>query len=144
MSNLLSRASEDSSAASTGNGSANGTAAANGKMAKALGSLSADIAKAIDHKASIEVWERHNRGEKNAFTRRLYTLQGQHTFDEIRKKYQKSEDFKKAVDRYVTDFERLLAEAQKNGSDNKAAGTYLASDTGKVYTMLAHASGRFD
>jgi hypothetical protein len=146
VSNLLSRASDETGQqADTSAENVNGTApAANGKMSKALGSLSADIAKAIDHKASLEVWECYNRGEKNAFTRRLYTLQGQRTFDEIRKKYQKSEDFKKAVDRYVSDFERLLSEADKNGGEGDAAGTYLASDTGKVYTMLAHASGRFD
>src|SRR5581483_6265959 len=107
-----------------------------------LNGLASDIARAIDHQASVDLWERHRRGEKNLFTRRLYTLQGQQTFDEIRKKYQRDEGFRSAVDRYIGDFERLLAEVTKN---NKAASaTYLTSDTGKVYTMLAHASGRFD
>jgi hypothetical protein len=109
-----------------------------------LNILAADIAKAIDHDASVELWERHHRGEHNIFTRRLYTLQGQQTFDEIRKKYQKDKDFKSAVDRYVTDFEKLLAEVTRNDSDRAAGNSYLTSDTGKVYTMLAHASGRFD
>ena len=80
----------------------------------------------------------------NLFTRRLYTLQGQQTFDEIRKKYQRDGEFRTAVDRYVADFEKLLAEVTKNGKDRTAGNAYLTSDTGKVYTMLAHASGRFD
>ena len=105
--------------------------------------LSADIARAIDHDASVELWERHRRGEQNLFTRRLYTLQGQQTFDEIRRKYQRDDDFRTAVDRYVADFEKLLAEATRNNKDG-ASNAYLTSDTGKVYTMLAHASGRFD
>jgi hypothetical protein len=107
-----------------------------------LGGLSSDIARAIDHNAAVELWDRHRRGERNLFTRRLYTLQGQQTFDEIRKKYQRDEQFRSAVDRYVADFEKLLNEV--NGSDPATANAYLTSDTGKVYTMLAHASGRFD
>jgi hypothetical protein len=110
----------------------------------ALGAISADIARAIDHDAAVELWARHGKGEKNLFTRRLYTLSGQQTFDEIRKKYQRDADFRTAVDRYVSDFEKLLAEVTKSGKDRAAGGAYLTSDTGKVYTMLAHASGRFD
>jgi hypothetical protein len=119
-------------------------AEANGAAAGGLGAISADIARAIDHDAAVELWARHGKGEKNLFTRRLYTLSGQQTFDEIRKKYQRDTDFRAAVDRYVTDFEKLLAEVTKSGKDRAAGGAYLTSDTGKVYTMLAHASGRFD
>jgi hypothetical protein len=109
-----------------------------------LNALSADIARAIDHDAAQELWERHRRGERNLFTRRLYTMQGQQTFDEIRKKYQRDAEFRGVVDHYVADFEKLLAEATGNGKDNGVGSRYLMSDTGKVYTMLAHASGRFD
>jgi len=123
---------------------ANGAAAASAPVSGALGAISADIARAIDHDAAVELWARHHKGEKNLFTRRLYTLSGQQTFDEIRKKYQRDGDFRTAVDRYVADFEKLLAEVTKAGKDRAAGGAYLTSDTGKVYTMLAHASGRFD
>jgi hypothetical protein len=123
---------------------ANGAAAPVAPPAGALGAISADIARAIDHDAAVELWARHHRGEKNLFTRRLYTMSGQQTFDEIRKKYQREGDFKAAVDRYVADFEKLLAEVTKSGKDRTASTAYLTSDTGKVYTMLAHASGRFD
>jgi hypothetical protein len=125
----------------------NGAAAppsAQPQTASALNVISADIARAIDHEAAVELWARHAKGERNLFTRRLYTLPGQQTFDEIRKKYQKDGDFRTAVDRYVTDFEKLLAEVTKTGKDRNAGNAYLTSDTGKVYTMLAHASGRFD
>ena len=47
-------------------------------------------------------------------------------------------------DRYVEEFERLLAEVSRDDRDSILAKTYLTSETGKVYTMLAHASGRFD
>ena len=111
-------------------------------MVESLNSLSVDIARAIDHEASVELWDRYRRGERNVFTRRLYTLKGQQTFDEIRRKYQADADFRAAVDRYCQDFERLLDDVSRNDRDAILTQTYLSSDTGKVYTMLAHASGR--
>jgi hypothetical protein len=111
-------------------------------VVESLNSLSVDIARAIDHDASIELWNRYRRGERDVFTRRLYTLKGQQTFDEIRRKYQGEAEFRAAVDRYCDDFEKLLKDVSRNDRDNIMAQTYLTSDTGKVYTMLAHASGR--
>jgi hypothetical protein len=111
-------------------------------VVESLNSLSVDIARAIDHDASIELWNRYRRGERDVFTRRLYTLKGQQTFDEIRRKYQTEAEFRAAVDRYCDDFEKLLKDVSRNDRDNMITQTYLTSDTGKVYTMLAHASGR--
>ncbi len=62
----------------------------------------------IDHDAAAELWERYKRGERNVFTRRLYTMQGQKTFDEIRNRYRSDREFKTTVDRYIAEFERLL------------------------------------
>ena len=111
-------------------------------VADSLNSLSVDIARAIDDDAAVELWGRYRRGERDVFTRRLYTLKGQQTFDEIRRKYQADGDFRAAVDRYCEDFEKLLKDVARNDRDNKLTPTYLSSDTGKVYTMLAHAAGR--
>jgi hypothetical protein len=111
-------------------------------VVESLNSLSVDIARAIDHEASIELWNRYRRGERDVFTRRLYTLKGQQTFDEIRRKYQAEAEFRAAVDRYCDDFEKLLKDVSRNDRDNMVTQTYLTSDTGKVYTMLAHAAGR--
>ena len=110
------------------------------QVVDSLNSISVDIARAIDHEAAIDLWQRYRAGERNVFTRRLYTLKGQQTFDEIRRKYQTDGEFRKVVDRYCDDFERLLADVAR--SDQGAAQGYLSSDQGKVYTMLAHASGR--
>ncbi len=101
-----------------------------------------DIARLMDDAASVDLWERYQRGERNVFTARLYTSQGQQTFDEIRRKYSLEPEFRSAVDRYMDDFERLLGDVARNDRDNIMTQTYLTSDTGKVYTMLAHAAGR--
>src|SRR6185436_6485818 len=127
VSDLLRRASNDEDAVAMRPPAANGSAAAPASTKSpgsdlaarpaggpsALNAFSGDIARAIDHNAAVELWDRHGRGEKNLFTRRLYTLQGQQTFDDIRRKYQRDQDFRTEVDRYVSDFEKLLAEVTK-------------------------------
>jgi hypothetical protein len=111
---------------------------------ESLDSLSVDIARMIDHDAAIDLWDRYKRGERNVFTRRLYTLQGQQAFEEIRRKYRSDREFKQTVDRYIGEFERLLDEVSRDDRGQVVARTYLTSETGKVYTMLAHAAGRFE
>jgi hypothetical protein len=98
----------------------------------------------IDHEAAADLWERYNRGERNVFTRRLYTMQGQKAFNEVRKRYKADREFHQTVDRYIGEFERLLNEVARNDRGQMMARTYLTSETGKVYTMLAHAAGRFE
>ena len=44
--------------------------------------------------------------------------------------------------RYIQEFERLLAKVSQNDRDGSQWRAYLLSNTGKVYTILAHASGR--
>lgn len=138
VSDLLRRASEEERAPAVNipdNRSPN-------QVVESLNSLSVDIANAIDHETSVELWDRYQRGETSVFTRRLYTLQGQQTFDEIQNKYSRNGDFRTAVDRYINDFEQLLGKETSNGQNQALTQSYLTSDTGKVYTMLAHASGR--
>jgi hypothetical protein len=108
-----------------------------------LDALSNDIARLVDHDAAIELWDRHKRGEKNVFTRRLYTAQGQKTFEDIRRKYRRSTEFRETVDHYIEEFERLLDQVSRDDRGQVLTKTYLTSDTGKVYTLLAHAAGKF-
>ena len=111
---------------------------------ESLDSLAVDIARMIDHDAAAELWDRYKRGERNVFTRKLYTMQGQRAFEEIRRKYRGDREFQQTVDRYIAEFERLLEEVSRDDRGQVVARTYLTSETGKVYTMLAHAAGRFD
>ena len=120
------------------------TEAGSARRIESLDSLSVDITRMIDHAAAIELWDRYRRGERNVFTRKLYTLQGQEAYDDIRRRYRRDAEFKRTVDTYVDQFERLLAEVAGDDRESLVARTYLTSDTGKVYTMLAHAAGRFD
>lgn len=142
VSDLLRRASSDEAQSDPKAKSPETGARSPGQVVESLNSLSIDITRAIDHEASVELWQRYRAGERNVFTRRLYTLKGQQTFDEIKRKYTADSEFRRAVDRYMDDFERLLEDVSRNDRDNVMTQNYLTSDTGKVYTMLAHASNR--
>jgi hypothetical protein len=99
-----------------------------------------EIARAIDHRTAAEVWQRFRAGERGVLGRHLYSLDGQATFDEISRRYERDGDFRATVDRYIADFERLLRDAEQ--SDPSVVQNYMISETGRVYLLLAHASGR--
>jgi ABC-type transporter Mla subunit MlaD len=107
-----------------------------------LGRLAKSASRAIDDGTYRDLWARFNRGERQIFTRQLYTLDGQQTFEDVRRRYQRDRDFRGQVDRYVDEFEEMIAEAARNDSSGRRTRDTLMSDDGKLYTLLAHASGR--
>ena len=107
-----------------------------------LSSLSLDIGRLMDRNLAAEMWDRYQRGERKAFNKRLYTPAGQKAFDEVARKYRSDRAFKQTVDRYITEFERLLDEVARDERGPAALRGHLTSETGLVYTLLAHAAGR--
>jgi hypothetical protein len=101
-----------------------------------------EIARAIDPRTASEVWQRFRTGERGVLGRHLYSSEGQATFDQISRRYDRDGEFRSTVDRYMGDFERLLGEAEQTDPDGRTMQTYLTSETGRVYLLLAHASGR--
>jgi len=103
-----------------------------------------DIADAVDQDTVVEVWKRYNRGDRSVISREVYNRQGQSTFDQVQRRYRNDPGFRHIADRYMADFEKVLKDASKAGQDPKTLQNYLVSETGKIYLMLAHASGRLD
>ncbi|MEP7241626.1 MAG: hypothetical protein ABI697_12135, partial [Devosia sp.] len=107
-----------------------------------LTALTDEIARSIDSPALADAWARYQRGEQSVFSRRVYTLTGQSTFDEVKRRLQRDQDFAKNAASYMAEFEQLLQRAAQGPDPLNETRSYLLSDRGKVYTMLAHASGR--
>jgi hypothetical protein len=101
-----------------------------------------ELSRAIDNRTAADVWYRMRAGERGVLGRHIYTYEGQATFDEISTRYDRDGDFRNTVDRYIADFERLLAEAEQSDPAGHMLQNYLTSETGRVYLLLAHASGR--
>jgi hypothetical protein len=143
LSDLLTRASRDDSP-SIAPPATRGDERARRDSVDSLETLAVDVARMIDHEAAADLWERYKRGERGQFSKRLYTAQGQKAFDEIRRKYRADPEFRQTVEQYIHEFERLLDDVSRGDRGATVVRNYLTSDTGKVYTMLAHAAGRFD
>ncbi|MGK2742273.1 hypothetical protein ACSHT0_15415 [Tepidicaulis sp. LMO-SS28] len=111
-------------------------------IVEALQSLAIDLDRALEQSPPPDLWRRYQAGERNVFTRRLYNLQGRNLHDRITERYDSDAEFREDVDRFISLFEDLLETASAQDRDNILADTYLTSDTGKVYLMLAAASGR--
>ena len=140
---LLSRASEPAEDVSYGNPVfSTRDAPAPAGNGHAQGLRLDELARAIDHRTAAEVWQRFRAGERGVLGRQIYSLDGQITFDEINGRYQRDGEFRGTVDRYIGDFERLLAEAEQTDPEGQILQNYLTSETGRVYLLLAHASGR--
>lgn len=107
-----------------------------------LTSLTDEIARAIDPAALGEAWQQYQMGAQNVFSRRIYTLTGQSTFDQVKRRLGSDAEFMKNAASYMTEFEQLLQRAAQGGDPVGETRAILISDRGKVYTMLAHASGR--
>ena len=119
-----------------------GRQAQGGTGGNPLESLSLDIGRLMDRNLAAEMWDRYQRGESKAFSKRLYTPSGQKAFDEVARKYRSDRNFKQTVDRYIAEFERLLDEVAREDRGPQALRGHLTSETGLVYTLLAHAAGR--
>jgi hypothetical protein len=101
-----------------------------------------ELARAIDPRTATDVWHRMRAGERGVLGRHIYSYEGQATFEEVSTRYDRDGEFRNTVDRYIGDFERLLAEAEQSDPAGQTLQNYLASETGRVYLLLAHASGR--
>ncbi len=101
-----------------------------------------NMARAIDMQTATDIWSRLNAGERNTLSRSIYTMDGQVTFDEIGRRFSSDMAFRNTVSRYLVDFEQLLREVDQNDHGGNIVRNHLVSDMGRVYLLLAHASGR--
>ena len=101
-----------------------------------------DIANAVEENVAADVWRRYHKGERNILNRGIYNREGQATFDQVKRRYESDSTFRHIVDRYLADFERMLQDASKADPKGRTVQTHLISETGRIYLVLGHASGR--
>lgn len=108
-----------------------------------LEALSIDINAVFNKNAEDEdLWKKYYDGDHGVFVRYLSKNMTKKQVIAIKDDYENNQSFRIVVDKYLADFEALVATAR----ENERAGTLLAlisgSDIGKVYYILARALGK--
>ena len=111
-------------------------------ISERLQSLAVDMSRLLETTVSEDDWRRFNKGEKGIFVRKMLGFREKAKLEAIKQKYQDDEEFRRYVTRYVSQFESLLKEAAKRDHDGILNATFMSSDMGKVYMILARALGR--
>lgn len=139
ISDLLAAAGQESHAPKPGGGELHRRSL---HIIESLQSIAIDLDRALEQSPPPDLWRRYKAGERNVFARRLYNLQGRDLLDKISAKYTNEKEFRADTDKFINLFEQLLNDANDRDREGILAETYLTSDTGKVYLMLAQATGR--
>jgi hypothetical protein len=98
------------------------------------------IAAALDATTASAIWSRFRSGQRGIMVPSIYTSEGRVAFNDVSDRYGRDPEFRRTVDRFLADFERLVREVEQQSP--RAVHDHLVSDAGRVYLFLAHASGR--
>jgi hypothetical protein len=132
LGDLLARASEDEAGRQANPSGPASSAAINIEV----------IGRAIDTNTAAAIWSRFRAGQRGIMVRSIYSAEGRTTFDEVSRRYKTDGEFQGTVDRFLTDFENVLRDADQKDASGQTVQGHLISNSGRVYLFLAHASGR--
>jgi hypothetical protein len=107
-----------------------------------LSGAARDLVEAVDGSLPHELERRYGAGESHVYIHRLFEERGPMMRRSLRKRYQDEKVLRGRLDAYVRLFERLLDTVSQTSQGEQLADTCLASESGKLYAMLANASGR--
>jgi hypothetical protein len=107
-----------------------------------LNGAARDLVEAIDGSVPSDLERRYASGESHVYTHRLFEERGPMMRRSIRRRYQDETVMRGRVDAYVRLFERLLDTVSETSQGEQLADACIASESGKLYVMLANASGR--
>lgn len=142
LGDLLARASHDEEALAEARAQASAQANARSANAAPFRLDVGVISRAIDPATASAIWNRIRGGQRNVMVRSIYSTDARLVFDQIAGRVKSDADLAQTIQRYLTDFERIIREADQRDPSGRLAHTHLVSDTGRVYLFLAHASGR--
>ncbi|KAB2938434.1 MAG: hypothetical protein K8F92_17960 [Hyphomicrobium sp.] len=100
------------------------------------------IARALDPATAAAIWSRLRSGQRGVMVRSIYGNEGRAVFDDVSHRCRNDGELSRTVSRYLSDFERIIAESDARDPSGRLSNSQLVSDTGRVYLFLAHASGR--
>jgi hypothetical protein len=100
------------------------------------------LVEAMEGSLPRDLERRFQSGEDGVYLRRLVNSRSRKLQEALAQRYETEQTLRARMDDYVTEFERLLDGLATGLDSDEQVETALASDAGKLYILLAHASGR--
>ena len=116
------------------------------RSARLLGMLataSVDVAKLLAIDVGEQAWVEYLRGDRSVFARRTVRLIDRPTTDKIGRHFAHDENFRDEASHYLDIFEQLSRRLMSDPDGDALLATAVSSDLGKLYVVLARASGRW-
>ncbi len=112
-------------------------------LTQKLNGAARDVVEVLDG-LPPDLERRFNKTEKDVYIKRLHEANGKRLLKTVTTRYEQDRSVRTRVDSYVRLFERLLDTISEAAKGNQMIEACLASESGRVYLMLAEASGRID
>jgi hypothetical protein len=100
------------------------------------------IAAALDVPTAAAIWSKLRSGQRGVLVRSIYVADGRAIFDQVQRRFATEMEFRGMVERFLSDFERVLRDAEARDPSGQVLQNHLISSSGRIYLFLAHASGR--
>ena len=107
-----------------------------------LNSLAIDLSRTMQHDLSERILREFVNGDRGVFVRRLLRSNLGESANAVRQKFRDNSDFRRYVLDYLSQFERLRADALAADPENILSATILTSDVGKLYIVLSEMVGK--
>jgi len=111
-------------------------------LTESLKSTAIDVTKILSNEVTDTAWEAYLKGDRGVFARRAVKLVDSADAKEILGHYERDQDFRGYVNRYIHDFEAMLRNLLAMRDGQALSVTLLSSDMGKLYVALAQAIER--
>lgn len=100
------------------------------------------LSRALDPTTASTIWSRFQGGQRGFMVRSIYAPESRNLFDGVARRYRADNQFKQLVDSFLNEYEKELFQADAQDSTGNTSKGLIQNDTGRVYLVLAHASGR--
>ncbi len=111
-------------------------------LVQKLNAAARDIVEAVEGTLPRDLEKRFTSGERDVYTRRVFEGRAKRLERSIAERYRGDRLMRTRVDSYVRLFERLLDTMNAAPEGERMVEACLASDSGRIYVMLAEIAGR--
>lgn len=111
-------------------------------LVQKLNAAARDIVEAVDGSLPRDLEKRFSSGEASVYTRRVFEGRGKRLQRQLADRYGGDRLIRSRVDSYVRLFERLLDTMNAAPGGDGLVEACLASESGRIYVMLAEIAGR--